>query len=122
MTDPVPARMALLTFVTVATATMTGVIAALILVTGFLRDDDSVTPVVGIVAIPVPALFATAAFLFVARTETGRKGLAGLGVFLGGLAATVLLVGLGLLGLVIASAATGGLAVLARRLLAPIDR
>lgn len=122
MTDPVPARMALLTFVTVATATMTGVIAALILFTGFLRDDDSVPPAVGIVAITLPALFATAAFLFVARTEAGRKGLAGLGVFLGGLAATFLLVRMGLLGLVLASAATGGLAVLARRLLAPMHR
>jgi hypothetical protein len=109
--------MGFLTFVTVSVATMAGVIAASFLVTAFLREDDTIPPLIGLVAVPMPAVAAALGFLFVARFETGRKPLAALAVFFATLAATILFAAVGLAGLVLAAAAAGGFGVLARRLL-----
>lgn len=115
--DPVPARMGFLTFVTVSVATMTGVIAGALLVSAFLREDDTIPPLIGLVAVPMPAIAAVLGFLFVARYETGRKLLAALAVFFATLASTILFAAVGLTGFVLAAVAAGGFGVLARRLL-----
>ena len=117
MTSSDQARMSLLTFVTVSVATMTGVVLALVLLGLFASDADEIPVYIGLIVIPLPAICAAASFLFVARFETGRKGLAALAVLFGGLAATLVFVGLGPIGLVVAAVTTGGFGVLARRLL-----
>jgi O-antigen/teichoic acid export membrane protein len=109
--------MGFLTFVTVSVATMTGVIAGALLVSAFLREDDTIPPLIGLVAVPMPAMAAVLGFLFVARYETGRKLLAALAVFFATLASTILFAAVGLTGFVLAAVAAGGFGVLARRLL-----
>ena len=111
--------MGLLTFVTVSVSAMAGVVAASLLVASFVQEDDTVDPLIGLMAIPMPAVAASLGFLFVARYETGRRGLAMLAVFFGTLAATMVFAVLGLTGLVLAAAAAGGFGVFARRLLDP---
>ena len=113
----VPPRMGLLTFVTVSVASMAGAMAATLLFGAFAGEDDTAPILVGLLALPMSSLAAALAFLFVARFETGRKGLAALAVFLCSLAATIVFAGLYLLGLVLASVAAGGFGVFARRLL-----
>ena len=110
-------RMALLTFVTVSVASMAGIVAASVLIAAFLTEDGTLPPAIRFIATPMPAVAAVLGFLFVARFETGRKGLAALAVLFGSLASLVMLAALGLPGLVLASAAAGGFGVLARRLL-----
>ena len=124
MTEPPKSRMSLLTFVTVSVATLAGWNIAVFVFAGFSSGDPvandaaSRPPIlVALLLFPLPALAATLAFLFVARFESGRKVLAGLGVFLGALASTIVFSVLGLPGVVMASAVTGGFAVFARRLL-----
>lgn len=110
-------RMALLTFVTVSVATLFGVMVGAVIFGSFRGDGDDAPVAVGLIVIPLPALAAALAFLFVARFETGRKLLGAVSVFFGTLAATLVLVGLGLPGLVLAAITSGGFGVLARRLL-----
>jgi hypothetical protein len=110
-------RMALLTFVTVSVASMAGIVAASVLIAAFLTEDETLPSAIRFIATPMPAVAAVLGFLFVARFETGRKGLAALAVLFGSLASLVVLAALGLPGLVLASAAAGGFGVFARRLL-----
>lgn len=110
-------RMTLLTFVTVSVAAMAGVVGASLLLSAFLREDDTVPVPIGLMSLPMPAVAAALAFLFVTRWESGRKGLAAVAVLFGTLAATIVFAAFGLVGLVMASAAAGGFAVFARRLL-----
>lgn len=120
MSQPVPpARLGLLMFTTVSVAFMLGITGFVVIALAFADDDGSLPAVLGWVVFVMPAGFGALAFLFVARFETGRKGLAVLAVLVGGLAATVIMGPLGLLGLVIAACITGGFAVYARRLLDP---
>ena len=66
-------RMALLTFVTVSVATLFGVFLGAVIFGSFRGDGDEAPVAVGLIVIPLPALAAALAFLFVARFETGRK-------------------------------------------------
>lgn len=109
--------MGFLTFVTVSAAVMFGVVVATLFVSAFLREDDTVPLGIGLLVTPLPAVAAALAFLFVARFESGRKGLAAIAVFFGGLASTIVFTAIGSVGLILAAVVSGGFAVLARRLL-----
>jgi len=117
VTSAEQSRMALLTFVTVSVATLFGVVLGAFIFGSFRGDGDDAPLAVGLIVIPLPAISAALAFLFVARFETGRKALGALSVFFGTLASTIVFVGFGLPGLVVAAIASGGFGVLARRLL-----
>jgi len=115
--NPDPSRMGFLTFITVSVATMFGVVVATLIASAFVREDGTVAIGLGLFLIPIPSMAAALAFLFVARFESGRKGLGALVVFFGTLASTILFTAFGALGLILAAVAAGGFGVLARRLL-----
>ena len=117
MSSAEQSRMALLTFVTVSVATLFGVFLGAFIYGSFRGDAEEAPLAIGLIVIPIPAFAAALAFVFVARFETGRKFLGALSVFFGTLASTLVLVGIGLPGLVLAAIASGGFGVLARRLL-----
>lgn len=110
-------RLGLLMFTTVSVAFMAGIVVAIFVIRLVSPDGNDIPVLVGLLVTLLPCAAGALGFLFVARFETGRKGLGALAVLFGGLAATVVLVPLGLLGLVIAASAAGGFAVYARRLL-----
>jgi hypothetical protein len=119
VTQPVVprSRMAMLMFVTVSVVFLFGVALAILLLRMFLGTDDRAPIAIALIATALPAGSATLAFLFVSRSESGRKGFAALAVFLGSLAGTVLFLPFAGIGLLLSAGAAGGFAVLARRLL-----
>lgn len=110
------ARLNYLTFVSVAIGQFAGFVLALMAALA-AKDAAGNTGVVGVLVTPLPAVVAAAVWAAVNRWETGHKWWGAVAVFFGSLAALILLLPFGLVGLVCAMAAAGGFGVAARRLL-----
>lgn len=110
--------MSYLTFVTVAIGLFAGFVLALFAALA-VRDPGGDTGVVGVLVTPLPAAVAAGAWAVVNRWETGRKWWAVTSVFLGSLAALILMLPWGPPGLMVAMVTAGGFGVVARRLLDP---
>jgi hypothetical protein len=109
-------RLTYLTFVSVALGQFAGFVLAL-LVTQAWPSPDDLPGWLGLVLGLLPPAAAAAMWAVVNRWETGHKWWGALAVFLGSLAALIVLLQFGLVGLVAAMAAAGGFGVAARRLL-----
>jgi hypothetical protein len=109
-------RLTYLTFVSVALGQFAGIALALV-VTQAGPSADDFPGWLGFLLALLPPAAAAAAWAVVNRWETGHKWWGALAVFLGSLAALILLLQWGLVGLVAAMVAAGGFGVAARRLL-----
>jgi hypothetical protein len=110
-------RMLLLAATSVAM--LTGFVVVALVAVPVQGDRDQLPAVWGLLLLPVPALFATAAFWLVTSGFGGRRVLAAAAVLFGGVGATIVGAGFGGLYLVIAPLATGAVAVAAAQLLRP---
>jgi predicted permease len=108
----------LLLFISVALVFLFAVMLSLVLVVGS-RQNDKVPMGISIVVLCLPSVASVLTYLFLVRARTGRKGVAALSLFVGSIAA-LFLIGIPVLGLILAPAAVGGLALWsANRLLDP---
>jgi hypothetical protein len=109
----------MLVLASTSVAMLTGFVVVGLVAVPLRGDRDQLPAVWAVLLLPVPALFAAAAFWVVTSGLGGRRVLAAASVLFGGVGATIVGFGFAELYLVIAPLATGAVAVAATRLLRP---